>query len=177
MYPYPHPHAKRILELPVYRCTEEQYYREQDANHKSAAQEYARILQWAGHTPESAAEQMKAFEIRWKTYPWDFNEVIGWVRLYVRTGSIGAVLYSVKTKISKNMSRKKFEWDSYKFIELPIAEGETSAEIFNDLRKSIITETHRTFKGKRYIDTGVLDVVGPHLDWAVLTQRTAPRLT
>ncbi len=151
MYPYPHPHSKRILELPIYRCTEEQYYREQDTNYKSAAQEHYRILERAGHTPESAAEETKAFEIRRKTYPWDFNEVIGWVRLYVRAGSVGAALFVVKTKISKNMSQKKFEWDSYSFIEMPVVDGETSAEIFTHLRKRLIIETRRLFKNNRLI--------------------------
>jgi hypothetical protein len=176
MYPYHHPHAQRILELPVYRCTEEQYYREQDADYKSAAQEYERILQRAGHTPKGVAEQMKAFRIGWKRYPWDFNEVVGWIRLYVRAESIGAALFVVKTKISRNMARKKFAWDSSNFIEIPVSEGQSSAEIFDVLRNSIIAENLRRFKGKRYVDTGILDVLGPYVDWVVLTQRAAPAL-
>src|SRR6266436_10334200 len=99
MYPYHHPHAQRILELPVYRCTEEQYYREQDANYKSAAQEHERKLQRATYTPKGVAEQMKEFRIGWKEYPWDFNEVVGWIRLFVRAESIGAALFVINKKI------------------------------------------------------------------------------
>jgi hypothetical protein len=188
MYPYHHPHAQRILELPVYRCTEEQYYREQDANYECVAQDYERILQrfshmpesppeWMkGFRPESVAERMKAFRIEWKLYPWDFNEVVGWIRLYVRAGSIGASLFVVNTKISKNMARKKFVWETSNFIELSVSEGQTSADIFNVLRSNIIAENLRRFKGKRYVDTGVLDILGPHLNWVILTHVAPPAL-
>jgi len=91
MYPYHHPHAQRILELPVYRCTEEQYYREQKASYEPAAQQYEQMLQRAGpDMPERVAQEMKAFRIRWEIYPWDFNEIVGWIRLYARAESIGA---------------------------------------------------------------------------------------
>jgi hypothetical protein len=174
MYPYHHPHAQRILELPVYRCTEEQYYREQKASYESAAKQYQQMLQRAGPDMlERVAQEMKAFRIRWKIYPWDFNEVVGWIRLYARAESIGASLFLVTTKISKTMSRKKFGWDSSNFLEILISKNQTSADIFEHLRSSIIVETLRRFRGKRYVDTGVLDVFGPHLDWVLLTRRTA----
>jgi hypothetical protein len=173
MDPYHHPHAQRILELPVYRCTEEQYYREQDANYNSEAQEYERILQWAGHTPESAAEQMKAFRIRWKTCPWDFNQVVAWVRLYARTDGIGASLFLIPyKKMPKGIRRKRrrgYKWDSNNFLDMWVSDNQSSADIFDEIRTLIAATARQRFKGW-YIDMGVLDVLGPHLNWVALTR-------
>ena len=68
---------------------------------------------------------MKEFRIGWKEYPWDFNEVVGWIRLFVRAESIGAALFVVNKKYQETWFEKKFAWDSSNFIEIPVSEGQT----------------------------------------------------
>jgi hypothetical protein len=136
-------------------------------------QEYERILQWAGHTPESAAEQMKAFRIRWKTCPWDFNQVVAWVRLYARTDGIGASLFLIPyKKMPKGIRRKRrrgYKWDSNNFLDMWVSDNQSSADIFDEIRTLIAATARQRFKGW-YIDMGVLDVLGPHLNWVALTR-------
>ena len=94
--PYHHPRARRILELPVYRCTEEQYYREQNARYEAEAQS---LEQFMRRMPD--IDDPEAFKNHWFTrheHPWDFNQVVAWIRLYARTDGIGASLFLMPYK-------------------------------------------------------------------------------
>ena len=172
MIKYHHPGAQRILELPIYRCTEERHYEEQEAKCEFAAQWTRQSLRMLNKGPQFDKEQMDSFRTDWfarEGCSWDFNQVIGWIWLYARAGNIGAYLFLVNERISKTMVRKRYKWDGY-FLEMSVADDHSSAELFDDLRKRILAESRRWFKGRRfYVDIGVLDVLGPHLDWVALT--------
>jgi hypothetical protein len=180
MYPYHHPGAQRILELPVYRCTEEQHYRDQKCRCDAAVQPIKQSLQTVPNiSPERVAQELEDFRNSWlqrEEYMWDFNEVVGWIRLYARAGSIGASLFVVNQRVSKSMVRKRFVWDSSNFLVMSVYENQSNSEIFRNLKELVIDESHSRFKGRRYIDIGVLDIIGPHLDWAALTRRAAPHV-
>jgi hypothetical protein len=120
-------------------------------------------------------ERVRSDWLRWYGHLWDFNEVVAWVRLYARAGSIGASLFVTNKRVSKRMVHKRFVWDSWNFLDISVSDNQSSAEIFDDLKNAILAESRRRFKGQRYIDIGVLDVLGPHLDWVALTRRAAPR--
>jgi hypothetical protein len=80
MIEYHHPEAKRILELPVYRCTEEQHYREQEARYESATRFTTEALRMMDKGPEFTAEQAEMCRKDWfkrEGRPWDFNQIVG----------------------------------------------------------------------------------------------------
>jgi hypothetical protein len=106
---------------------------------------------------------------------WDFNEVVAWVRLYARAGSIGASLFVTNKRVSKRMAHKRFVWDSWNFLDISVSDDQSGTEIFDELKNAILAESRRRFKGQCYIDIGVLEVLGPHLDWVALTRRAAIR--
>jgi hypothetical protein len=174
MYPYHHPGAQRIFELPVYRCTEEQLSCEQKASCAAAAQPVAQSLKKVPLiTPERVAQEVEDFKSRWRqreAHCWDFNEVVGWIRLYARPGSIGASLFILDKRISRTLVRKRFLWDSWNFIDMSVSKKQSNAEIFETLKKLILAESRERFNQRRYVDIGVLDALGPHLDWVALTQ-------
>jgi hypothetical protein len=98
MIRYHHPEAQRIFELPIYRCTEEQHYKEQEASFELAAQWTKEALRILNKGPEFDAEEMKRFRRDWferEARPWDFNQIVGWIRLYAWRGNIAAYLFFV----------------------------------------------------------------------------------
>jgi hypothetical protein len=189
--PYHFPRARRILELPVYRCTEKQYYREQNAQYEAEAQSIEQSFQ---HTPDKDdpvmrarhREYMEYYKKDWHTRyerPWDFNEIVAWIRLYARSDAIGASLFLMPYKrMPKGMRykrRRDFKWDSNNFLDMWVDNNQSSVDIFNELRTLLATTVRQRFK-RWYVDIGVLDVLGPNLNWVALTrdfhqQPAAPR--
>ena len=104
--PYHLPRARRILELPVYRCTEEQYYREQNARYEAEAQSLEPFMRRMPDIDDPVMrtrhlQYMEAFKNNWFTrheHPRDFNQVVAWIRLYARTDGIGASLFLMPYK-------------------------------------------------------------------------------
>jgi hypothetical protein len=176
--PYHHPRARRILELPVYRCTEEQYYRDQNARYEAEAQS---LEQFMRRMPD--IDDPEAFKNHWFTRqenPWDFNQVVAWIRLYARTDGIGASLFLIPYKrMPKDIGRGRrrgFKWDSNNFLDMWVSDNHSSTDIFEEIRELLVTTARQRFKGW-YIDMGVLDVLGPHLNWVALTRDFQPRPT
>src|SRR5271165_3458901 len=165
MIEYHQPGAQRILELPVYRCTEEQHYREQEAKFEMAARWVKESLR-ALNKDLDTAEDLQVFRTDWfkrEGCPWDFNQIVGWIRLYTWTGNIAAYLFFVRERISKNMSRKRFVWERAKFLEMRVFEHESNAQILDNLKTKILSERNESTRLRRlYVDIGVLDVLNEH---------------
>jgi hypothetical protein len=53
---YHQPGARRILEMPVYRCTDEQHYNEQEEKCKEAVSSVKQSLRMLGKDPDTAPE-------------------------------------------------------------------------------------------------------------------------
>jgi hypothetical protein len=177
MNPYHFPNARRILELPVYRCSEGQYYRELKAQYESAIQQHWKNGVPSNLNPVLLAKRKKEFEASvWLStfsYAWEFNQVVAWIRLYVRPEHIGASLHIRKyTRTPRYFFSQPFVWDSNNFLDVWVSSEQSSIDIFDDLRKEICTSAdhHKLFlKRKWYIDMRVFDFVGSHLNWVELT--------
>lgn len=171
MIEYHQPGARRILELPVYRCTDEQHHKEQKEKCEDAARFFKQSLHMLEKDPDTSpeAEQFRREWYEREGCPWEFNQIVGWIRLYAWTGNIAAYSFSVRQRITKNMCRKQFVLDG-KFLEMRVVNDQSNLMILEKLKKTIHAETRERPRMQRlYIDTGVLDVVGPHIDWLALT--------
>jgi hypothetical protein len=157
----------RVLEIPIYRCTEEQHQKEEDERFEAWIEPLETAFYLDGRMPERVQ--------RWENYrselrsrmviPWDFNEIIGWIRLYTWPGNIRAYLFSTRERITRVMRRKTFETRRANFIEMRVYPNETNHEILVGLKARIlagITEHRRLHRA--FVDTGVLDTLGPHID-------------
>ncbi len=175
MIEYHQPGARRILELPVYRCTEEQHYKEQEEKCEEAGSFVKQSLCMLGKDPVTASEAVQ-FRRDWykrEGCPWEFNQIVGWIRLYTWTGNIGAYSFFVRQKIARNMSRKQFVLRG-KFLEMRVYTDQSNPMILEKLKNTITAESRESPRMQRlYIDTGILDVIGPDIDWLALTGRGA----
>ena len=112
--------SERILEIPIYRCTEEQHRKEEKQNFEIWIEPLEKSFYAGGKT----AERVRIWEdYRRDAYQrvvtiWDFNEVVGWIRLYAWTGNIRAYLFFCKERITRVLRRKIFETRRGNLIEM-----------------------------------------------------------
>jgi hypothetical protein len=173
MLPYHIPGSTRILELPIYRCTEEQHYAEQEDRYELAAEHVHAAYRALGERPEK--EKVLADHrndwFRREGMPWDFNQIVGWIRLYTWTGNIRGYLFFASERITKVMRRKKFITKRGNFIKIRVFPEQSNEEILTTLKTTILAKVaEHTRLHRFYVDMGVLDVLGPHIDWIGLTK-------
>ena len=167
-------HEQYFLDIPVYRITEEQYYKELDA--------YIEKVMYPG--PQSNDDDMKRFHkkhpvqkknfeqhIR-ETYGgvWNYNEIIGWVQLHFLGSQIRGEFWRVKAKRLVRSRKKVFEYHAWKLApEIDIPHEADNMEIL-DLINEYLSDCRKELKG-RYFDTKRLDVIGPYVDWRSLMKK------
>jgi hypothetical protein len=99
----------------------------------------------------------------WKC--WEYNEVIGFIELYILGNQIRGTLYFVDSKkIRKDIKNKKIV-ESGKLFELSV-HNFTSSEIFNYLLEELKQAQSNNNKLKnRYIDFSGILKIGNYVDW------------
>jgi hypothetical protein len=94
---------------------------------------------------------------------WQYNEVIGHIRLHFLGSQIRGEYIGVSRKRVVRTRRKIFEFQTWKLApEIEVPADATSALIFG-LIKNYVSACRRELS-KRYIDTAMLDAVGPYID-------------
>jgi hypothetical protein len=138
-----------MFDLAVYRCTQAKY---ETARHQTTAKRMERSGLSRERSPDSYRNAEEAFCDSYGG-PWEFNEIVGWIRLYVRASHVGAHLWWVDAKRLQPKMRKTFYLTSLNSIfDTGFAPAVASDEIFsNTLSKLEKLATEKRFKG-RYVD-------------------------
>ena len=160
---------KSFFEIPIYRCSFEQHLIEME---KEKTKYIRSCLVHTGDLPEIRASAHKIAENhfdrhRWRS--WFYNEVIAWIRLYQDHTQIKGELWLVGAKkIRRGLVRKKFYFDTWKIIELNLEYSDSSEKIFDRICNELTRlAQHKRFK-KWYMDLGILETIGPFVDWRQL---------
>ena len=155
-----------FFEIPIYRCDQNQHSKEMENDKEKYI---ATRFQFAQEIPQNIYEGIRTnaeneFNINhW--YSWRYNEIIGWIRFYANGTRILGELWLVKKRVSKNLINKRFRYVEMKFIELCLDGNESSINIYEKITNEIIQLSKKRFLRKRYIDTEVLQTIGPFIDW------------
>ena len=156
-----------FFDVPVYRLEREKYYQEREKYIKT------RIAPIECTCAELGAD-FNTREIRIrdhleKTYGgcWEFNEIIGYIRLHFLGSQVRGEYYAVTTKRMVRSRRKKFEYKTHKLApEVEIPHPATEDDILNAVRE-YIHDCQKELKG-RYVDTTIFDALALHIDWSAL---------
>jgi hypothetical protein len=177
MLSYHIPGSERILEIPIYRCTDEQHRDQEDKDFETAMKLPEVQFFLGGRTPERVKIWQNYRESAYgrAVTLWDFNQIVGWIRLYTWPGNIRAYLFLTRERVTKVMRRKTFHTKRGNFIEMNVFPNQSNAEILEKIKESILAVMAGHHRLRRfYVDMGVLDVLGPHIDWIALTKPPAP---
>ena len=165
---------KYFFDIPVYRLTKVQYYKELDA--------YVNKIMFLG-PPEydedrrkfnkKYPEQRQNFEQHIKnTYggAWNYNEIIGWIGLHFLGNQIRGDFWRVNAKRIVRSRKKVFEYNTWKLApEIDIPEDANNIEIFC-LINEYLSDCKKELKG-RYVDTSRFDVIGECIDWRLFINK------
>jgi len=165
---------KYFIEIPVYRILVKQYYREM--NDYIEKHLHSGPLKQDALTQETLRKRPNlnlAFEqILRDSFggAWNYNEIIGYIRLYFFGTQIRGEYWGTKAKIKRRTRKKIFEnktWNLAPELDL-LCETESSG-IFAKVLE-YIAACSKELKG-RYIDIRPLKVIGPYVDWISLYKK------
>lgn len=158
-----------FFEIAIYRKDPDSFYAERE---KMVQKQLYWIEQHGGAEREKHPDIYEEQKERLvETYgSWRYNEVIGWLRLYVLGDQIRGETWFIDAKqIRHNLAKKKF-LDHGKAFELSLfPEADSSTDIYNQIRTTIEKlREEKPFKG-RYLDLEEFYNLGPFIDWRRLT--------
>ena len=158
-----------IFDIPVYRVSQEEYDKEWQSS------EQFKTIENLYCPPENVelntlkiqaqSEMIKKFGGCWR-----YNDVIGYIRLYVLGNQIRGEYYCHHKRITK-IRRQLFEFKADKLadeVDLDFSEESSNEDIFLQIIKYINScrkELNKKSKGKRYIYSSLFEKAGKYIDW------------
>jgi hypothetical protein len=155
---------RHFFDIPIYRCPIEVHTVEMAKAKKKYLDYYKR--------PQinASKDQLAAFGHRWDAESWSswhFNEVIGWVRLYVRWDEIMGDLWEITAPHPQLGTKKVFKCGG-DYFKLRPEKDASSAEISDLLRGRVQYIQKLPRMKKRHFDFEEFDEIRRFVDWRAL---------
>lgn len=155
-----------LFEVPVYSCRTSEHYKK--CNDK-AIKDLNNFYELNSDIPRSKApESYHNFEKYVKekyVTPWNYNEIIGFIRIYKLGNQIRGETWFVSAKrIQHKMKNKMFRLFGDTF-EITCYQNDSSQDIFKEIMKALLGASKVTPFHKRYIDFSSFMNCGPFIDW------------
>jgi len=167
-----------FFELPIYRCTREKYYEDLKILEKNIDK---RIPYVEGQ--EKLTEKIKFLSYTEQSYNYDYNETIGWIKLYVLGYQIRGEYHFEVNPLNRKKDKKRFDkgirkkqFDEFgKAFEISFNYDNSSQEIYSELINEIksLMKNEEPFKN-RFIDTSKLEKIAEFVDWKNLLLKLNP---
>ena len=162
---------KYFYDVPVYRLSRERYYKDMDEyinkHMHSGSPSHIKMME-DFYRKEPAQKRASEDRLR-KSYggAWDYNEIIGYIRLYFFGTQIRGEYWGVNAKKIVRTRKKFFEYKTWKLApEIDLHWEPNSSSIFLQIQKYL--ERCKKELKNRFIDTRNLEVIGPYVDWKSL---------
>ena len=154
---------RHFFEIPIYRCPIDQHTKEMERDK----------LDWLGplqETKNSAPESFSNAERWWESirwYPWRYNEVIGWLRLFVFGSQIRGELWYTKAKRILPKPKKPMFLRGEVFLT-GFHPRQTDTEILSELKAQLVEfQKSKRMKG-RFLDLECFLSIAPSVCWRKL---------
>jgi len=164
--------SRYFFDLPVYRLSAEQYNAERDA--------YIKRIVFRTGTPEEPDPRQRekasprvndAFRnhLTEKYGGWEFNEIIGYIKLHFLGSQIRGDYFAVDRKRIVRTRTKTFEYKPWKLApEIDIGPPFGTGEVLSAIQQCI--QACKAELPQRFIDTSNFDKLARHIDWGALYQ-------
>lgn len=155
-----------IFDIPVYRKTHEEFNAEIN---RELAKRVERIVSCdPQRRPPNGKTRQRLHHavIAESGGPWQFNQIVGWLRLFVEGGKIGCHPWWIDAKrLNRKMRHKRLYLKTKSDVLGIRLRNESSNEIYDILLKRLTKEAAEPPYKKRYVDLDVFRRVGPFIDW------------
>lgn len=160
-----------IMDLPVYRLPEDRYYADRNAYVDEVMTKHP--LPTTPRNPSTASNLTSSDAAMrdhlFESYggAWNYNEIIGYLRLHFLGNQIRAEYWKVDRKRIVRTRRKVFTFWHWKLVpEDDVPMSGTSEEIYQAVLAHV-EACKRELRG-RFVDTSTLAALGPYIDWRAL---------
>lgn len=160
-----------FFSVPIYRLSEELYYEQRDIHLRAKMPRYNSLsvdemLQTHFQGGSLNFEPEASFQAQYGG-AWEFNEIVGFVKLHFLGNQIRGEYWAVNSKKIVRTRKKQYEYKTHKLApEISIYDEDDSISIFQKILNYI--EACREELNKRYIDASSLQSVGQCTDWRQL---------
>jgi hypothetical protein len=155
----------------VYRLGRDRYYAQRDADiERTLAKAWGQPM-----NPKSPLIQRLRDDLFTKYGgAWEFNEVVGMIRLHFVGTQIRGEWWRVDAKRVTRTRRKRFKWEHWNVVpEEEIPDGSSNDEIYGIIRNYLV-EAQKELR-PFHVNTEVFERLGPHVNWnAVLSASNSP---
>ncbi len=155
---------KYLVDIPIYRCSVEKHTQELDEAKKKRLQ-YLIDLHGPKVKNSNSYEWIGNDFDRRSWYPWRYNEVIGWIRIYALGDQARGELWFTNAKrIRSDLKNKKIFYIG-KAFEMAVFKSQSSKDIFNAIcEELVLQEKVAPIKG-RYLDKDMFYRIGKFINW------------
>lgn len=155
-----------IFDIPIYRLSFNDYVKERNSQE---AKYIERQLQYS--SLEMNEEQLEA-ECNYHSncwyhqffWCWKYNEVIGWISLYITISQIRGDLYMAKGERFSGRSKKQFELRET-IIKCEVTKFDTDNDIYKELLEELRDTQKENWMRNYVLDIGPFLAIGPHVKW------------
>ena len=103
-------------------------------------------------------------------YTWQYNEIIGYLNLYIMGSQFRADVFMVdKKRYNKGITKKKYKYFG-KTLERHIPRNTSSENIFNFIIEELMNLNRREYKNF-FFDLKTFKVIGNFINWRELVER------
>ena len=151
------------MDVPIYRCPKEKFNDRYDNDLKK---HYEMI--WPQGLKDISKNILENVEQSfWERYgtPWQFNQIVGWLRLFTTGAQIRGDLWELRGKRFVRNPKHKQYYLRGKAFELTCYASQTSKEILDCLKAELKAQNETIRGGKLVVDLEVFDNLSNHIDW------------
>jgi hypothetical protein len=161
--------TRYVFDIPVYRCTESAFVKERMKERERRLRGFDKL-----ETPHAYDAVERHIEEEW--YPWELNEIVGYLRLYVHGHRVKGDLFYMKSKHkgrTRRIGRGSKDPIVYyaKIFELPFSPTDTSQTVYQSLMHDLQRLKHPPLN-RRYLNLKDFSRFGMHIDWSKLADGT-----
>lgn len=150
-------------DLPVYRLTEDAYYSARDAEIAAFVADAARGLKPSTERKKELTLTMEQHHYD-KYGPWNFNEIIGYLRLHFLGSQVRGEYLSVKRSRLVRTRTKTLVYRTHKLApEHQVPRDATNEQILGVILGYV--QACRLEEPRRFFDDTWLITIGPRVDW------------
>lgn len=154
-----------IFDVAIYRCSFDQCHKEFDRD----LQKHYRTIWPSGTESVMSQGHVLAVEEDFRILyglPWQFNNIIGWIRLHVLGMEIrGEVWKTDAKKLVRRPKHKRFISASTDAFRVDCRLHRSPDAIFQTVIRELELVTQQQFGKRAYLDLECLKNIGPHINW------------
>lgn len=160
--------VKYFFDVPVYRLERDKYYHERDAYIDGVLfpkdSQYAEELRARDKADPQLNTVMRDHLERSYGGCWEFNEIIGYIRLHFLGSQVRGEYFGVSRKRIVRTRTKTVEYQTWKLApEVDIPQPLTQDGILNAIREYI--NDCRKELPSRYVDASMFEAIAGSVDW------------